>query len=158
MPMSKARKVLFAKYPWCDSAQAEKIHLQMERDYNRLLPLYQGAFQGIAATDDKCIVFTDDKDHNGNLIIESFLANNDPAKLQVEKEKYAKRQETRNKLFLEFRQVFGVNLNDYWMNPILGFNIIKFDEFIQSGDRAMYEVIREKYGERGEQIILELLA
>lgn len=149
MRMSKARKALFTKYPWCDKDHAKRIHLQMEQSYDKLLPLYRDNFK---------LAFTDNKDANGNLIIEYFLKTNDPDTLKEEKEKFANRQATRNKLFLEFHQVFGVNLNNYWMNPVLGFNIIKFDDFIQSGDRAMYEVIREKYGNRAEQIILELLA
>jgi hypothetical protein len=57
-----------------------------------------------------------------------------------------------------FQKVFGVSLRKYWINHILGFDIIKFDlEVIKSDDRCMSEVVKEKYGKDGLMIIEELI-
>ena len=53
-----------------------------------------------------------------------------------------------------FQRVFGVGLKKYWINHLLGFDIIKFDnEVIKSDDRCMSEVVLEKYGKDGLMII-----
>jgi hypothetical protein len=58
----------------------------------------------------------------------------------------------------DFYRVFGVGLKKYWLNHILGFDIVTFDtEVIKSGEKAMAEVVREKYGEEGLQIIEALI-
>ena len=57
-----------------------------------------------------------------------------------------------------FQRVFGVSLRKYWINHLLGFDIIKFDnEVVKSGDRCMSTVVLEKYGKDGLMIIEELI-
>jgi hypothetical protein len=57
-----------------------------------------------------------------------------------------------------FQRVFGVNLRKYWINHLLGFDIIKFDkEVVKSEDRCMSEVVLEKYGKDGLDIVEELI-
>jgi hypothetical protein len=57
-----------------------------------------------------------------------------------------------------FQRVFGVSLRKYWLNHLLGFDIVKFDnEVVKSGDRCMSEVVKEKYGNDGLMIIEELI-
>lgn len=55
-----------------------------------------------------------------------------------------------------FRAVFGEDLADYWDN-LTGFNIIKFDAVLCPGDRSVEEVIREKYGQDGFDVILDVI-
>jgi hypothetical protein len=57
-----------------------------------------------------------------------------------------------------FQRVFGVSLRKYWLNHLLGFDIVKFDlEVVKSDDRCMSEVVLEKYGKDGLNIIEELI-
>ena len=57
-----------------------------------------------------------------------------------------------------FQKVFGVSLRKYWLNHILGFDIVKFDnEVVKSGDRCMSEVVLEKYGKDGLNIVEALI-
>jgi hypothetical protein len=57
-----------------------------------------------------------------------------------------------------FQRVFGVGLKKYWINHVLGFDIIKFDkEVIKSGARSMAEVVKKKYGKEGLDLINVLI-
>lgn len=56
-----------------------------------------------------------------------------------------------------FRQTFGVQLRPYW-DLITGFDITLFDaEIIKSGNRAVREVVTEKYGEQAALMLETLL-
>jgi len=58
----------------------------------------------------------------------------------------------------EFKRIFGINLLDYFC-PITGFDIVRFDDnFIKSPDgKSMRQVIQEKYGNEGVELIERLI-
>ena len=59
----------------------------------------------------------------------------------------------------EFYNTFGVSLSDYYFDPILGFDIVKFDEEIikpPDGESTKDEILR-KYGQNGVECIENLL-
>lgn len=56
-----------------------------------------------------------------------------------------------------FQEIFGVSLVR-WMDPVTGFDIIKFDDqIVKSGSRQMAEVVKEKYGAEAEKILMALI-
>ena len=58
----------------------------------------------------------------------------------------------------EFYNTFGVSLSDYF-DPILGFDIVKFDEEIikpPDGESTKDKILR-KYGQNGVEVIKNLL-
>lgn len=66
--------------------------------------------------------------------------------------------QSRKRLQHEFRLVFGVPIAGFWDNNLVGFNLVKFDDqFVQSGDRSIREVVQERFGDRGVSIILQLI-
>ncbi len=66
--------------------------------------------------------------------------------------------QTGRRLQHEFRSIFGVAIKDFWFDNLCGFNLGKFDdEFLQSGDLSMREVVQERYGDKGVNIILQLI-
>jgi hypothetical protein len=57
-----------------------------------------------------------------------------------------------------FKSTFGMNLSNY-MDGLTGFDICRFDdEIVQSGDGCMEDVVRDRWGQVGVDIIKELLA
>ena len=58
----------------------------------------------------------------------------------------------------EFYNTFGVSLNDYF-DPILGFDIVKFDEEIikPSANESSRDKVFRKYGQNGVECIENLL-
>lgn len=62
----------------------------------------------------------------------------------------------------EFYNIFGVHLKFYWdyfPGLDLGFDVIKFDKFIDPPDgTSCAQAVNTKYGARAEQLIHELLA
>lgn len=56
----------------------------------------------------------------------------------------------------EFLAIFKLQLRKY-MSSLTGFDIIKFDEWLQSGDRAASDVVRERYGQRAVDLLTEII-
>ena len=58
----------------------------------------------------------------------------------------------------EFKDIFGINLSEYWDN-ITGFDIVKFDEeFLKGPDRiSCSDFIKNEYGEDARQFVLKLI-
>jgi hypothetical protein len=57
----------------------------------------------------------------------------------------------------EFTKLFRCSLKPFWDN-ITGFDIVAFDkQIVKSGDNAMYDVVKEKYGEAGTVLIERLI-
>jgi len=58
----------------------------------------------------------------------------------------------------EFREIFGIDLNNYY-DIIIGFDVIAFDEkFIQPAEgQSTHDKVNEKYGARAVDLVLELL-
>jgi len=58
-----------------------------------------------------------------------------------------------------FTKCFGIRINDFWENNILGFDVIKFDKWMQVRDNeSTADVVKEKYGDEGLRIIKSLLS
>ncbi len=59
----------------------------------------------------------------------------------------------------EFQRIFGIRLKPYWDGNILGFDVIKFDEWLEvPEDISTMEHIKVKFGQDGCDIINKLLA
>ena len=58
----------------------------------------------------------------------------------------------------DFKRIFGKDLKDYFDN-LIGFNITYFDlEFIKTpAGKSMKDVVDEKYGNEGVEVIQKLL-
>lgn len=57
-----------------------------------------------------------------------------------------------------FQKIFGIRLVNYWEGNILGFDILKFDKFIQPEENeSLNSAISRKYGQKGLQVIENLL-
>lgn len=58
----------------------------------------------------------------------------------------------------EFRNIFKVPLKKFWINNLVGFDIVAFDEFLETPQNySMRQIIEEKYGERAVYVILRLI-
>lgn len=58
----------------------------------------------------------------------------------------------------EFRNIFKVPLKKFWINNLVGFDIVAFDEFLETPQNySMRQIIEEKYGKRAVQVILGLI-
>ena len=58
----------------------------------------------------------------------------------------------------EFRNIFKVLLKKFWINNLVGFDIVAFDEFLETPQNySMRQIIEEKYGERAVYVILRLI-
>lgn len=57
-----------------------------------------------------------------------------------------------------FRNIFKVKLSVFWINNLLGFDIVKFDEYIETPDGvSMSEHIEQVYGEVAHAIVSDLI-
>ena len=57
-----------------------------------------------------------------------------------------------------FRNIFKVKLSEFWINNLLGFDIVKFDEYIETPDGvSMSEHIEQVYGEVAHAIVSDLI-
>lgn len=88
----------------------------------------------------------------GNRIIEKHYERE-----QERKAKFAAMIATRDRLASPFQQTFKTSLQRF-MNPFTGFDVIAFDDVVvKSGDLAMSDVVRDRWGERAVKIIEELI-
>ena len=55
-----------------------------------------------------------------------------------------------------FSRTFRVHLSGFW-NNITGFDIVKFNEWIEAGDKCLRDVVAKKYGEDAAKLIQNLL-
>ena len=55
-----------------------------------------------------------------------------------------------------FSLIFHVHLSEFW-NNITGFNIVKFNEWIEAGNECLRDVVVKKYGEDAAKLIESLL-
>jgi len=56
-----------------------------------------------------------------------------------------------------FKAIFGFSLSRFW-NPILGFDVIKFDEWLKVPDGvSTADFVTAKYGEKATEFIRELI-
>lgn len=141
--MTPTRKKLFAKYDY-DLERGKRSLLEMPRHYDRLLK-------------ELPLTFGSDVNRNVDMILDYMLRDHVES-AQKDLEKMAARQATRDRLFVEFLEVFGVSLSNYWRDARFGFDIVRFDEVvIKSGDNSMKEEIRHRYGERAAKMIDELI-
>lgn len=45
----------------------------------------------------------------------------------------------------QFQAVFGVSVDTYWQGPVLGFDIVRFDDdVLRSGDRSAQEALADR--------------
>ena len=69
-------------------------------------------------------------------------------------------QKNRDKLFKngkQFQRVFGVPLNNY-IDPITGFDIVKFDEFLKTPDNvSTADFLEGKFGVEAKNLIESLI-
>ena len=64
----------------------------------------------------------------------------------------------------EFREIFKVELWKFWLDNIVGFDIVAFDKFLRDtgcysqlpDSYSMKEAIEKKYGQRAVQVILRV--
>lgn len=57
-----------------------------------------------------------------------------------------------------FRNIFKVKLSEFWINNLLGFDIVKFDEYLDTPDGvSMSEHIEQVYGEAAHAIVSDLI-
>lgn len=81
-----------------------------------------------------------------------------PAAIKSVMDKYGK----------EFKEIFGVEIPPFagklWMVGIPDFDIVKFERFLEkvgyeseSGEESMAEFVEKRYGERGKELINELI-
>lgn len=57
-----------------------------------------------------------------------------------------------------FTNIFKVKLSVFWINNLLGFDIVKFDEYIETPDGvSMSEHIEQVYGEVAHAIVSDLI-
>lgn len=57
----------------------------------------------------------------------------------------------------QFKKYFGKNLWDYW-EPLFGFDIVKFDEFLETpDDLSIKEYLEKEYGEDAMKLIQSIL-
>jgi len=57
-----------------------------------------------------------------------------------------------------FRVHFGKHLSEFWQNNLLGFDIVKFDKWINpEQEKSLEQIVREKHGEGAVQLIRDLL-
>lgn len=60
---------------------------------------------------------------------------------------------------MPFLRVFGVRLFLFFPNVILGFDVVKFDKWIEPAENeSTYEAINRKFGQAGVDLIKNLLA
>lgn len=62
------------------------------------------------------------------------------------------------KLAPEFKKTFGIRLMpDFW-DHLLGFALIKFDEWLETPDGSSTKAeVRKRYGEEGVDLVLKLI-
>jgi len=59
---------------------------------------------------------------------------------------------------IRFRNIFKVKLSEFWINNLLGFDIVKFDEYLDTPDGvSMSEHIEQVYGEAAHAIVSDLI-
>ena len=56
-----------------------------------------------------------------------------------------------------FRAKFGKNLGDFWDGNILGFDIVKFDHWLNMPDKSCRDAVVEKFGEEAAKLIERLI-
>jgi uncharacterized membrane-anchored protein YjiN (DUF445 family) len=156
--MSKARIALFALHPWATPEQVKKLHADVSLNHERLLELY-GDKKIDKIIGRKSLEFTGNRDHDGNLILASFLENNGPEKQRKEMEAMANRANARSRHMSAFYETFKRQLKDFWQGNQVGFDVCKFDtEIVKSGeDESCKDAIRRQWGEAGLAIILDLM-
>ena len=60
---------------------------------------------------------------------------------------------------MSFLRIFGIRLSLFFPNVILGFDVVKFDDWIKPEENeSTYEAIARKFGDPGVDIIKKLLA
>jgi hypothetical protein len=68
-------------------------------------------------------------------------------------------KKNRDKLFghgKEFQQIFSIGLNKF-LDPITGFDVIKFDEWLKVPDgTSTKDYLTKKYGVRSAALVMEL--
>lgn len=70
----------------------------------------------------------------------------------------AAKAEARTKYWDHFIQVFGISMGKFWTDNLLGFDVIRFDEWLKPPDgTSTSQHIIDKYGEEAEQMIRNLL-
>jgi hypothetical protein len=145
-PMSDARKALFAEYPWCDEAQAQGLHLQALGSIVALRRVYND------------LPFTGDDEHDGNLILRSFLDSSCPEKQRERELRTVERHKFMCKHRKKFQQIFDVPLSWFWDN-VTEFDVIKFDaDVVQSPDGvSTKEHIRARWGDEAVVLIEGLI-
>jgi hypothetical protein len=153
--MSKTRKEMFAAAPWITEDKAKSLHEELStrftslKDLHTMSPDYMTIFP-----EKKQLPFNGNEEHDGNLILAQYLHNTSPEKQAEQQQKMANRANTKRKSSMRFRQLFGVNLNDYWDGVLLGFDIVRFDSrIVKSGNGCMLDVIKNKWGDEAAQLV-----
>ncbi len=74
-------------------------------------------------------------------------------------ENLAYRQATaRTRQWDNFLRVFGISLKHFWIDNILGFNVIAFDDWLKTPDGiSTRDFIRQKYGDEAVAIVEDLI-
>lgn len=139
-PISEARKAIFDAENLSEQNR-ESLHRQLcESNLKALAELFGVPFVGTP-------------DEVGNAILV----------------KHFESEKKRNKLMLHranmfsllanvFFKTFGQPLRRFWQGNMLGFDVCGFDdEVVKSGDRAMSDVVKERWGDVGLGLIKSLL-
>lgn len=56
-----------------------------------------------------------------------------------------------------FQAAFKVPYSRFFKGPHAGFDIVAFDEWLNAGDRAVKDVIEERYGDEGVNVLTAII-
>ena len=150
--MSKARKAIFAKFPWLTEVDCKNYHSQIEDD--KILERLRKD-RGLLPS----LPFTGDKEHDGNLILEDALPHTSPEKRQEQGQGMVNRSIAYSQNCDKFYHFFKSFLKKYWQGNLLGFDVVRFDiEIVKPVDgESTIEAIRRKWGEEAVKVVEELV-